>query len=236
MRASNSFSGGSPAIMAPTRRSRSAPAEKLPPAPVTIPTRRASSPSSSSHASASRQSTSGLMALRLSGRFRVMVRTGPSRSRSTAGSDMPSGSSRTADRKPNPVRKLCPRVGEEPQAAPEEVDAGRDRIRYSCAAAHSRPVHRIRRSRTRGIASAHRRSTARCRGTARRRHGRPARYQGWLGARPQRRRRARHRSAPAELSDGWRRFPAEAGENLVEHRGAQRVPGCSQRGHRLRVD
>src|SRR5436190_19214285 len=91
MRSSYGSSAGFPEVSAPTRRSRSAPAEKLPSAPVITPTRSSGSASSRSQASQRRQRTSALKALRLSGRFSVMVRTWPSRSVSTAGSDMRCG-------------------------------------------------------------------------------------------------------------------------------------------------
>src|SRR4051794_17992246 len=108
IRASNSFSGGWPEIRAPTSRSRSAPAEKLPPAPVMIATRSSGSASSRSQASHSRTSTSGLKALRFSGRFSVMVRTWPSRSTSTAGSVM--GPGLAPGRKARGCRQYCRRV------------------------------------------------------------------------------------------------------------------------------
>ena len=104
MRSSNSSSAGLPDSRAPTRRSRSAPAEKLPPAPVMIAARTSSSASIMSQASHSRHSTSALKAFFLPGRLRVMVTTWPSRSTRTAGSDMPSGSSRWAQQAQPPAR------------------------------------------------------------------------------------------------------------------------------------
>ena len=84
-RASYSFSGSAPESRAPTNRSRSAPAEKLPPAPVTMATRNSGSASSSSHRSARRTSISGLKGFFFSGRLRVISRMAPRRSERTAG-------------------------------------------------------------------------------------------------------------------------------------------------------
>src|ERR671910_2313110 len=105
MRSSNWLSAGSPESRAPTSRSRSAPAEKLPPAPVMIATRTPSSASIMSQASHSRQSTSASTAFFLAGRLSVRVTTWTSRSTRTAASasDIPSGLA--GDTAPFPTRR-----------------------------------------------------------------------------------------------------------------------------------
>src|SRR5688572_17958295 len=85
IRASKSSAGSPPAISLPTSLSRSAPAQKCPPVPVRIATRTSSSPSIVSQASARRTMTSGLTALRASGRLKVTVAMCPSTSYRTAG-------------------------------------------------------------------------------------------------------------------------------------------------------